>query len=562
MAPGKDHIQQAAGRSYQAVANNTLTAHRTLPAIPALQKKENKTGMPDHLKAGVEKLSGISIDDVKVHYNSSRPAQLNALAYAQGTDIHIGPGQEKHLPHEAWHVVQQKEGRVKPTIQMKEGTPVNDDPGLEKEADMMGEKAVQLVYSGISAEPTQLNAQRKVESVNPVQMITAAELGRGALLSLALLASVGIPAFYLLLKHGRVYTRLQLLQIIQQRNLNHTITELAQVANAVPALSSSDILQLGEIHNGINTAGMIHIAQNLPAGRTAETVAQFANNLPLLSAQQTIQLLAAHGGVAINNILQAAITGQWQAQDNFMGRSNARIGVGEQLNLTAVINPVIPLMSIGGLQWTIVAGGGALAGVIPATGQATYTGPSAPGNLQLRLNIAAGHYAGTGLTTIALAAVNPTGAYQVQTGATIHNPLACNSGFMGVTYLTPTDVSFNNVEANEDVCNSTAHGSFVTAGWDNLPHPSWPWATVSNGNNATGSMVQGPNPGAPPYDYIHSGDLPADCAAGDFTWVIPWNFRVGGVTGLITHLTHLAVADGARQMTMSKGGVVVNATEP
>ena len=37
------------------------------------------------------------MDHVKVHYNSSQPAQLNALAYAQGSDIHIGPGQEKHL---------------------------------------------------------------------------------------------------------------------------------------------------------------------------------------------------------------------------------------------------------------------------------------------------------------------------------------------------------------------------------------------------------------------------------------------------------------------------------
>ncbi len=142
MTPGKDHIQQAPGRPGQAVANNTLAAHRTLPAVPALQKKENKTGMPDNLKAGVENLSGVALDDVKVHYNSSRPAQLNALAYAQGTDIHVGPGQEKHLPHEAWHVVQQKEGRVKPTLQMKEGVPVNDDPGLEKEADMMGAKVM------------------------------------------------------------------------------------------------------------------------------------------------------------------------------------------------------------------------------------------------------------------------------------------------------------------------------------------------------------------------------------------------------------------------------------
>jgi hypothetical protein len=57
----------------------------------------------------------------------------------------VAPGQERHLPHEAWHVVQQKQGRVKPTMQLKDGTPVNDDGGLEHEADMMGAKAVQFV---------------------------------------------------------------------------------------------------------------------------------------------------------------------------------------------------------------------------------------------------------------------------------------------------------------------------------------------------------------------------------------------------------------------------------
>ncbi|WP_158992512.1 DUF4157 domain-containing protein [Mucilaginibacter sp. L196] len=106
-----------------------------------IQKMPNKTGLPDQLKAGVENLSGYSMDDVKVHYNSVQPAQLNAHAYAQGTDIHIASGQEKHLPHEAWHVVQQKQGRVKPTLQMKGKVNVNDDKGLEKEADVMGELA-------------------------------------------------------------------------------------------------------------------------------------------------------------------------------------------------------------------------------------------------------------------------------------------------------------------------------------------------------------------------------------------------------------------------------------
>jgi len=106
-----------------------------------IQMKENKTGMPDHLKSGIESLSGIDMSDVQVHHNSAQPAQLNALAYAQGTDIHVAPGQEKHLAHEAWHVAQQKQGRVQPTMSLN-GQNINDDIGLEQEADIMGEKAL------------------------------------------------------------------------------------------------------------------------------------------------------------------------------------------------------------------------------------------------------------------------------------------------------------------------------------------------------------------------------------------------------------------------------------
>ncbi|CAK0777061.1 hypothetical protein CCP3SC1_890001 [Gammaproteobacteria bacterium] len=41
-------------------------------------------------------------------------------------------------------MVQQAQGRVRPTIQMKDGVAVNDDVGLEREADLMGGKAVQM----------------------------------------------------------------------------------------------------------------------------------------------------------------------------------------------------------------------------------------------------------------------------------------------------------------------------------------------------------------------------------------------------------------------------------
>jgi predicted transcriptional regulator len=101
---------------------------------------KNQTGLPDKLKSGIENLSGLDISDVRVHYNSDKPTQMNAHAYAQGSNIHVASGQEQHLPHEAWHTVQQKQGRVEPTTQVN-GVAVNDNMGLEREADVMGAKA-------------------------------------------------------------------------------------------------------------------------------------------------------------------------------------------------------------------------------------------------------------------------------------------------------------------------------------------------------------------------------------------------------------------------------------
>jgi hypothetical protein len=115
-------------------------ASQVLPAIE--EARPNRTGMPDGLKSNLETLSGMDLSGVRVHHNSFKPVQLNALAYTQGQEIHVAPGQDRHLPHEAWHVVQQMQGRVKLTTQMKNGVPVNDDEGLEQEADVMGANAL------------------------------------------------------------------------------------------------------------------------------------------------------------------------------------------------------------------------------------------------------------------------------------------------------------------------------------------------------------------------------------------------------------------------------------
>ncbi len=120
------------------------------------------TGGWRRIGAGIENLSGIPMNDVTVHYNSPEPDRLQASAYTQGTNIYVGPGQEKHLAHEAWHVVQQKQGRVKPTVRMK-GRQVNNDAGLEREAETMGRRAYGAVHgppagvspAGVPAMPAQ-----------------------------------------------------------------------------------------------------------------------------------------------------------------------------------------------------------------------------------------------------------------------------------------------------------------------------------------------------------------------------------------------------------------------
>lgn len=162
-------------RVRQLLAIREVVNKHSAEQSPLIQKKTNQTGLPDNLKAGIETLSKYSMDDVNVHYNSNKPSQLQAHAYTQGTDIHLSPGQERHLPHEAWHVAQQKQGRVRPTIQAKGGVSINDDEGLEQEADLMGGRALQMVsvsnQTGRDTSTKRMNLPQGGESRQPIQRV-------------------------------------------------------------------------------------------------------------------------------------------------------------------------------------------------------------------------------------------------------------------------------------------------------------------------------------------------------------------------------------------------------
>ncbi|MCL1977595.1 MAG: DUF4157 domain-containing protein [Candidatus Bathyarchaeota archaeon] len=107
---------------------------QTTPTAPNASTSTGGSALPSDIRERFEKRSGYSLADVLVHYNSEEPAKLGAYAYARGNTVHIGPGQEQHLPHEIGHVVQQKAGLVRPTGTIN-GVNVNTDETLEKKAD-------------------------------------------------------------------------------------------------------------------------------------------------------------------------------------------------------------------------------------------------------------------------------------------------------------------------------------------------------------------------------------------------------------------------------------------
>lgn len=112
-----------------------------------VQNKKNKTGIPDEVKAKMETHLNTDLSSVRVHAESSKVNEVGALAYTQGNDVHFAPGQyrpdtaqgKQLLGHELAHVVQQRQGRVAPTGEVG-GMPLNEDPKLEEEADVMGKK--------------------------------------------------------------------------------------------------------------------------------------------------------------------------------------------------------------------------------------------------------------------------------------------------------------------------------------------------------------------------------------------------------------------------------------
>ncbi len=146
---------------------------------PIQAKSENAVSPSGDVKADMGQSMGADFSNVNFHTNSSKASEIGAQAYTQGSDVHFAPGKfnpssssgKELIGHELTHVVQQREGRVQATTQAK-GIPVNDDSGLEKEADVAGAKAARG-----EAAPVQRKANNAT-TIGPMPLQRKAEVAQ------------------------------------------------------------------------------------------------------------------------------------------------------------------------------------------------------------------------------------------------------------------------------------------------------------------------------------------------------------------------------------------------
>ena len=115
--------------------------------------------LPDHVRSIMERVFDVDFSSVRIHVGHEAAA-VGALAYACGTDLYFSPGHYdlssqrglSLIGHELAHVVQQAQGRVRPTGHIG-GVAVNDSTALEREADDLGARAAHEASIAASPRP-------------------------------------------------------------------------------------------------------------------------------------------------------------------------------------------------------------------------------------------------------------------------------------------------------------------------------------------------------------------------------------------------------------------------
>lgn len=139
-----------------------------------VQKKEAEGG--GDIMSQMGQAMGADFSGVKVNANSNKATEMGALAYTQGEELHFAPGQynpgsqagKELIGHELSHVKQQREGRVQANTSIN-GQPVNNNAGLEKEADDLGKKAANFSGAPVAQAKSEKKASKSTAQAKVIQ---------------------------------------------------------------------------------------------------------------------------------------------------------------------------------------------------------------------------------------------------------------------------------------------------------------------------------------------------------------------------------------------------------
>lgn len=230
-------------------------------------------------------------------------------------------------------------------------------------------------------------------------------------------------------------------------------------------------------------------------------------------------------------------------------RTRKTVGVGEPVVIT--IQPA----SITQVAWTI-SGSGTFGTLNATTGRTvTFTA----GDRAATTTIKATYNGGPLNISVDFTTIEPSGVVidqEVGTGVR-HTFNFASCGFQGRPYITPSNVSFENVSVREGSTSGIGTGYLGVK--NGQPHSSGSWVGVDEVVTGKGSFVMG-------VDTISSGDYGwTPYSSGMFTWNIPWFFKVGtGAEKEFTVVTHQETTDATGRLTISKGGTTKSAglTDP
>ncbi|WP_328774624.1 eCIS core domain-containing protein [Deinococcus aquaedulcis] len=152
-----------------------LDAHSAQPALARIQARRGSGNpLPEAVQRHLEQGLNHDLSRVRVHTDAEAhllAKSVNALAFTSGTDIYFQAGQYEPntqtglelLAHEATHAVQQMQGQVGPGI--------DPDPGLEAQAQAMGQRVAAMPRQAIRrAGPLQAGT---VQGPGAVQRLAA-----------------------------------------------------------------------------------------------------------------------------------------------------------------------------------------------------------------------------------------------------------------------------------------------------------------------------------------------------------------------------------------------------